>query len=189
MGEVRRDKCALGWGPWRDCWCPALIFKWPGALETAPQLNELPTEGCQHGTPPWLAWSPAPNPLLFQMLFQKLDFPQEVVSQRPEQQPWAGGCLQRWVGVGIDDSHSAGFVRALKFLSVFQGIPGLALSQDAHRSGQQGGKGQAAKLPLWRQCRDPSARRAAPHLASPQIRVTVPSSKSSTVTATSSELV
>lgn len=47
-----------------------------------PQLTALPTEGCQHGTPPWLAWSPAPNPLLFQTLFQKLDVPQgRVVSE------------------------------------------------------------------------------------------------------------
>lgn len=63
-----------GHGPWRPLQ--------PLFAHLVPQLTALPTEGCQHGTPPWLAWSPAPNPLLFQTLFQKLDVPQgRVVSE------------------------------------------------------------------------------------------------------------
>lgn len=58
------------------------------------------------------------------------------------------------------------------------------------RSGWQEARGRW-QLPgrLWCTRGSPSPGRAATHLASPQIRVTVPSSKSSTVTATSSELV
>lgn len=84
-------------GPWMVCGCFSLILKWPEGTDSiySPTVwalvPRLPfcTEDCQPIAPLWLPWSPAPNPRLLQILFQKL-YPGWgwTVSRRP---PWACG--------------------------------------------------------------------------------------------------
>lgn len=65
----------------------------------------------------------------------------------------------------------------------------VELRQTAHHLGQQLEQRQAGCVSfLCGPVQSPSTGGVGTHLASPQIRVTVPSSRSSTVTATSSEL-
>lgn len=192
LGDGRCEEganCAQDWGPWMVRGCFSLILRWPEGTDSicSPSvgLRPHPCHSAQRAVAPGTSAYPVtsscprlPGSISEALLCCGADGVSKAVASLWE----GGGSATMWF------RHRWFYESDATAVCFPRETIRLVLGSDARHAGQQGRR-QRARLELsLRRCGTPSPMRSH-HLASPQIRVTVPSSRSSTVTATSSELV